>query len=244
MVWKVANYNALRRETQALRQRYDNLQKVVNQTNEQLASLQLLAKEVSMAYGIKQKVQGPSDIAGQGHLVPTFSETVAEYNYLKHTQSAKFGSSFARQWHTNVIPSLWPVDGRLMGSFGQRTDPFSGEGAYHTGVDIAAPTGTVVRATADGIVSHAGWSGAYGRLVVIDHGKRVETYYAHLSRMSVMEGQEVRRGEMIGAVGTSGRATGSHLHYEVRVGEAPVNPYRYHLAKAGITPSPRRDFAF
>ena len=245
MVWKVANYNNLRRETEALRQRYENLQKVVNQTNEQLASLQILAKEVTIAYGIKQKLEGPSDIAMEGRLVPTFTESVAEYNYLKQTSFANFGRNFARRWHTNVVPSIWPVDGRLMGSFGQRIDPFSGEGAYHTGVDISAPTGTPVRATADGIVTHAGWNGGYGRLVVVDHGGGVQTYYAHLSRVHVMDGQEVRLGEVVGGVGTSGRATGSHLHYEVRVGRAPVNPYRYHLAKAGVMQAAAKpDFAF
>jgi murein DD-endopeptidase MepM/ murein hydrolase activator NlpD len=99
--------------------------------------------------------------------------------------------------------------------------------------------------TADGIVTHAGWSGGYGRLVVVDHGSGVQTYYAHLSRIRVMDGQEVRLGELVGAAGTSGRATGSHLHYEVRVGRAPVNPYRYHLAKAGVIQAAAKpDFAF
>jgi murein DD-endopeptidase MepM/ murein hydrolase activator NlpD len=243
MAWKVANYNALRKETQALRVRYDNLQKVVNQTNEQLACLQLLASEVSIAYGIKQKMEGPPDISGEGRLVPTFSETLAEYNYLKRTSFNKFGR-YARRWHQNTIPSIWPVDGRLMGSFGQRIDPFSGEGAYHTGVDISAPAGTPVRATADGIVAHAGWLGGYGRLVVIDHGSGIHTYYAHLSRINVMDGQEVRRNETVGALGGTGRATAPHLHYEVRVAKTPVNPYRYHLSKAAVSHAPARDFVF
>jgi murein DD-endopeptidase MepM/ murein hydrolase activator NlpD len=243
MAWKVANYNALRTETESLRQRYENLQKVVTQTNEQLASLQLLAKEVTIAYGIKQKVEGPVDIAAEGRLVPTFKESLEEYNYLRRTSFSKFGS-YARRWHTNTTPSIWPVDGRLLGSYGQRMDPFSGEGALHTGVDISAPQGAVVRATADGIVVHAAWFGGYGRLVIIDHGKGVQTYYAHLSRLRVLDGQEVRRGEIVGHVGASGRVTGPHLHYEVRVGRAPVNPYRYHLAKAGVVQGPKTEFAF
>jgi murein DD-endopeptidase MepM/ murein hydrolase activator NlpD len=243
MAWKVSNYNALRRETEALRQRYDNLRKVVNQTNEQMASLQLLAKEVTIAYGIKQRVEGPPDISLEGRLAPTFSESIRDYNYLKRTSFTKFGS-YARRWHVNTVPSIWPLDGRLMGSFGQRMDPFSGEGALHSGVDISAPVGTPVRVTADGIVTHAGWSGGYGRLVVVDHGRGLQTYYAHLSRMTVLVGQEVRRGEMIGKVGASGRATGSHLHYEVRVGHAPVNPYRFHLAKSGVAATPKRDLLF
>ena len=114
-----------------------------------------------------------------------------------------------------------------MAGFGERTDPFSGEGAYHTGIDMSAPRGTAVSAAADGTVEQAGWSNGYGQLVVIDHGNGYETYYGHLSRVDVIEGQSVRQGEKVGAVGSSGRSTGPHLHYEVRVGGVPINPYRF-----------------
>ncbi len=243
MAWKVARYNSLQKEADGLRSRYQNLQKVVSQTNEQLATLQLFASEVSVAYGIKQKLEGPADISMEGRLIPTFSETLAEYNFLRSSNFSKFDRSITRRWHTNVQPSIWPVNGRLMGHFGQRTDPFSGEGAWHTGVDISAPTGTVVRATADGVVAFADRLSGYGRLVVIRHGNGFETYYAHLSRFSVIPGQEIRRGESVGQVGTSGRTTAPHLHYEVRVGHAAVNPYRF-LAKAPITPTAKRDLPF
>ncbi len=133
----------------------------------------------------------------------------------------------------NGTPSMWPVDGRLLSPFGARTDPFSGEGAFHTGVDISALIGTPVRAAADGIVTYAAMENGYGRIIKVDHGNGIETYYAHLSRFYVQEGQDVRRGEMIGAVGNSGRVTAPHLHYEVRLGHAPVNPYRY-LAKSTV----------
>jgi murein DD-endopeptidase MepM/ murein hydrolase activator NlpD len=242
MAWKVANYNALRREAEDLRGRYENLQRVVNQTNEQLASLELLASEVSMAYGIKRKLEGPGDITSEGKLAPTFSETLDEYNFLRTASLSSFDRSFARRWHANNRPSMWPLDGRLMSSFGQRTDPFSGEGAIHTGVDISAPIGTIARATADGVVVHAARSAGYGRLVIIDHGDGYESYYAHLSRFDVMPGQEIRRGEAVGAVGNSGRVTAPHLHYEVRVRRLPVNPYRF-LAKAPVTPA-KSEFPF
>ena len=241
MAWKVANYNALRNEVDAMRTRYQHLQKVVNQTNQQMASLQLFANEVSVAYGIKQKLEGPEGIAGEGRLVPTYRESVAEYTSLRNYHGV--GNNFARRWHTNVQPSIWPVEGRLMGGFGIRTDPFSGEGAMHTGVDISAPTGTAVRTTADGLVEFVGWSNGYGQLIVVDHGNGIETWYAHLSRCIVMEGQEVRRGDQIGAVGSTGRVTAPHLHYEVRLGGAPVNPYRY-LAKAGVVQLVKKDFPF
>jgi len=229
MAWKVANYNSLRQEADGLRMRYQNLHKVVKETNDQLASLELMANEVSVAYGIKHKLEGPSDITAEGKLVPTFSETVAEYNYLRSSNLSRFG--YARRWHLNTRPSIWPVDGLLMSSYGQRTDPFSGEGAYHTGVDIAASMGTPAQATADGIVVYADREGGYGRLVVVDHGNGYETYYAHLSKFDVVTGQEIRQGEPIGEVGASGRVTAPHLHYEVRVRKAPVNPYRFLVAK-------------
>jgi murein DD-endopeptidase MepM/ murein hydrolase activator NlpD len=241
MAWKVANYNALRNEVEALRTRYQRLQKVTNQTNQQMASLEMFANEVSIAYGIKQKLEGPAGIASEGRLLPTYSDSVAAYRVLRSYHGAE--NNFARRWHTNVQPSIWPVEGRLMGGFGERTDPFSGEGAMHTGVDISAPTGTPVCATADGIVTLAAWSNGYGQLVVVDHGGGFETYYAHLSRFAVVEGQEVRRGEQVGAVGSTGRVTAPHLHYEVRIGGAPVNPHTY-LARAGVVQMVKKDFPF
>jgi murein DD-endopeptidase MepM/ murein hydrolase activator NlpD len=241
MAWKVANYNALRNEVDALRTRYQRLQKVSNQTNQQMASLEMFANEVSIAYGIKQKLEGPAGISGEGRLLPTYSDSVAAYRVLRSYHSVQ--NSFARRWHTNVQPSIWPVEGRLMGGFGERTDPFSGEGAMHTGVDISAPTGTPVRTTADGIVTLAAWNSGYGQLVVVDHGGGLETYYAHLSRFTVVEGQEVRRGEQIGAVGSTGRVTAPHLHYEVRIGGAPVNPHQF-LARAGVVQMVKKDFPF
>jgi murein DD-endopeptidase MepM/ murein hydrolase activator NlpD len=241
MALKVADYNSLRHEAEELRARYQNLQKVVNQTNEQLASLELLANEVTVAYGIKQKLEGPPDITLEGKLVPTFSETVDEYNYLRSSNLSRF--DFARHWQVNTRPSIWPVDGVLMSSYGERTDPFSGEGAYHTGIDISAPFGTPAHVAADGVVVFADRSGGYGRLVIVDHGNGFETYYAHLSRFEVVPGQEIRQGELVGAVGASGRVTAPHLHYEVRLRKAPVNPYRY-LTPITTARRAKTDFSF
>jgi hypothetical protein len=227
MAWKVANYNALRSETENLRDRYQRLQTTVNQTNAQLASLQLLAQEVSLAYGLKQKIEGPADISSEARLVPTVSESIEEYNFLRSSKFSRLSNSFTQRLQANVLPAGWPVQGRLMGAFGTREDPFSGEGAYHTGVDISAPIGTRVQSSGDGRVQFAGFYYGYGRLVIINHGNNYETYYAHLSKITVTEGQEVRRGEYVGDVGMSGRSTGPHLHYEVRVCNSPVNPYRF-----------------
>jgi murein DD-endopeptidase MepM/ murein hydrolase activator NlpD len=227
MVWKVANYNDLRQEITTLRARYQKLQKDSIETNDQLAQLQLFASEVSMAYGLKQKLEGPQDISSEGRLVPTLQQTLKEYDLLRTANLTAYYHRYPRFWQLNVRPNIWPVDGRLQGYFGKRMDPFSGEGALHRGVDIGAPVGTPVHAAADGVVVYATTMNGYGRVVVIDHGNGLQTYYAHLSRFAVIPGQEIRQNEVIGSVGSSGRATGPHLHYEVRLHGVPQNPARY-----------------
>ncbi|MDP9040313.1 MAG: M23 family metallopeptidase [Acidobacteriota bacterium] len=126
-------------------------------------------------------------------------------------------------------PSLWPILGPIRSSFGQREDPISGngEGEFHTGIDISSPIGTPIRAAGGGVVKSAAMVNGYGREVVLDHGGNVETCYAHLSGFTVIAGQQVVRGQVIGYVGVSGRTTGAHLHYEVRIRNTPVNPHKY-----------------
>jgi murein DD-endopeptidase MepM/ murein hydrolase activator NlpD len=129
----------------------------------------------------------------------------------------------------SYVPTLWPIMGPITSSFGQREDPIlgNGEGEFHTGIDISAPNGIPIRATGDGTVKMAEMSSGYGREVVIDHGHGVETVYGHMSGFAVIAGQTVVRGQVIGYVGHSGRTTGSHLHYEVRIHNTPVNPHKY-----------------
>jgi murein DD-endopeptidase MepM/ murein hydrolase activator NlpD len=233
MSLKVANYNSLRQEVSTLRQRYEELQKVTNQKSEQLASLENFASEVSVAYGLRRRPGRSSDLVTDNSLTPSFPESLSDYNFLQTASFSTLYRNYPKQWQTHVRPSLWPVEGRIMSPFGIRTDPFSGEGAIHTGVDLSAPMGTPVRAVADGIIVNAGWSSGYGRLVIIDHGNGLETYYGHLSAFEVVPGQEVRRGDIIAKSGASGRATSPHLHYEVRIGGTPVNPYKF-LAKSAV----------
>jgi murein DD-endopeptidase MepM/ murein hydrolase activator NlpD len=242
MAWKVANYNALKQEADTLRLRYQTLLKSVNQTNDQLASMQLYAREVSLAYGLKEKIGGPADLSSEGRLMPSLAESFEDFDYLRHVRALGLPSRNSRRLLPIVArPSIWPVEGRLLGSFGHRTDPFSGEGAFHKGVDISAPSGTPVHSTADGTVIFAGWEGGFGHLVVVDHGNGIQTYYAHLSQVNVHVGQDLRRGDAVGAVGTTGRTTAPHLHYEVHQAGSPVNPYSYHLAKADVNqPAPQQ----
>ncbi|UZK70622.1 M23 family metallopeptidase [Sphingomonas sp. S1-29] len=127
-----------------------------------------------------------------------------------------------------AIPSLQPVENlTLTSSFGVRSDPFRGTAAMHAGLDIPGPIGTPVYATADGVVSRAQRAGAYGNLVEINHGKGIQTRYGHLSRVIVSGNTRVKRGQLVGLMGSTGRSTGSHLHYEVRIDGRPVNPMPY-----------------
>lgn len=244
MAWKVANYNSLRDEVSTLQKRYQDLQRSTEQTKDQLATLQMLASEVSMVYGIKERMDGPRSIAGEGKLMPTFQESIDQFDLLRTTRLYNPGTRRINQlWQQNVVPSIWPTNGRLLSSFGARTDPFTGGSAFHAGVDISCPTGTQIKVAADGIVRSAQWSGAYGKLVVISHGSGLETYYAHLSSFEVIPGQEVRRGQVIARSGSTGRSSAPHLHYEVRQGGAPVNPYKY-LAKSLVLGTVQKDLPF
>ena len=116
---------------------------------------------------------------------------------------------------------------RFTSQFGYRRDPKTGGRRMHAGVDFAGPVGTPLYATGDGVVIHAGWSSGYGRLVKIQHEFGIETRYAHMSRIRVQKGQRVSRGDRIGDMGASGRVTGPHLHYEVRIGGKAINPMTY-----------------
>jgi murein DD-endopeptidase MepM/ murein hydrolase activator NlpD len=126
-----------------------------------------------------------------------------------------------------------PLSGAQMtSSYGMRDHPILRQRRRHTGVDLAAPTGTPVYATADGIIGRADWFSSYGLYVSIDHGADLETRYAHLSRLAVGAGDQVRKGDLIGFVGSTGRSTGPHLHYEVRVDGVAVNPVPYMVESA------------
>jgi murein DD-endopeptidase MepM/ murein hydrolase activator NlpD len=235
MSWKVAHYNSLRQEVEALRTKYQELQRVTNQKNEQLATLENFAGEVSVAYGLKREPGTSSDAVNASNLRPSFHESLSQYNFLQSSTISAIYHEYPRQYQIHSRPSLWPVEGRLMSPFGGRTDPFSGEGAIHTGVDLEAAMGTPVRAAGDGIVVHADWESGYGRLIIIDHGNGVQTYYGHLSSYGVVPGEEVRRGDVIARSGASGRVTSPHLHYEVRLGGTPVNPYPYMMRSIALS---------
>jgi murein DD-endopeptidase MepM/ murein hydrolase activator NlpD len=123
-----------------------------------------------------------------------------------------------------ATPTIWPVVGWFSSGFGHRKDPVDGSPDFHPGLDIAAGKGTPVKATADGTVQSLGYSGNYGNSIVVDHGFGISERFGHLSGYAVQSGQKVRRGDVIGYVGSTGRVTGSHLHWEILLNGRPINP--------------------
>ena len=237
MLFKVASYNQLRTEEEALKHNYTNLEEVARERDIQVASLGSLASEVSSLYGLKSDPRMVTGASEQIH------DTEVNYSidqlYALRT-SALTGATMTglslgltrnattADWvRANSAPNLWPVEGPVTGSFGERIDPFNGEGAFHSGIDISAAVGQPIIAPADGVVIFADYLGGYGRAVMIVHGHGISTRYGHLASFAVSPGEQVHRGDVIGYVGLSGRSTGPHLHYEVRINNTPVNPYKY-----------------
>jgi murein DD-endopeptidase MepM/ murein hydrolase activator NlpD len=238
MLWKTARYNQLRAEKDDLKNRYTRLEQMAKERDIQMASLGSLASEVSSLYGLKPDpvllAAAFSDKFGDEQV----SSSLDRLHTLKTT--ALSGATTAglilgltrnvtpADWvRANSAPNLWPVEGPVTGSFGERIDPFNGEGAFHSGIDIGALYGQVIVAPAEGVVMFADFMGGYGRALILDHGHGMTTRYGHLKSFAVLPGQHVHRGDTIGYVGDSGRSTGPHLHYEVRINDVPVNPHKY-----------------
>ncbi len=254
MVLKTESFNQVRADRETLRQNYQRMAAIAHNRSVQVASLGALANEVSALYGLRQsKLQAaeeakpapvgkaasapvaatPSDDANPQQVANSIDmfyalRSEAMSGAVSRALESGLTSNFTGDWTELAdAPSMWPVEGRVASSFGERQDPINGEGAFHTGVDIDAPYGTPVRAAGDGEVTGAAMGAGYGREITLDHGHDVMTLYGHLSAVAVVPGQHVTRGQIIGYVGESGRATGPHLHYEVRLHDVPVNPYKY-----------------
>ncbi len=250
MLLKTESFNQLRQDKENLSKNYKQMAQIAHDRNVQVASLGALANEVTALYGLRQSKLATAP-ASAAVAMPTPAGTALTddpdqqqvklsvdqfYQLRSQAMSGRISRalesglspSFAGDWTELAdAPSLWPLEGRIGSSFGVRQDPINGEGAFHTGIDIDAPVGSPVRAAADGTVTEAAMANGYGRQVRINHGHDVVTVYAHLSAMAVVPGQHVIRGQVIGYVGLSGRVTGPNLHYEVRLHNVPVNPYKY-----------------
>jgi murein DD-endopeptidase MepM/ murein hydrolase activator NlpD len=257
MLLKTARFNQIRTERETIRHDYLALEQVAHEKDVQAASLGSLASEVSALYGLRQNRLAKTP-APQATQLATPADGISDEQYNQNLDqlvelrsSAMSGEirhgldfsgrfpGFSGIMTAAYAPSLWPVRGVVTSSFGSRLDPFNGEGAFHTGIDIATSKGDAVCAPADGTVLKAGMGTGYGREVVLDHGHGIETLYAHLSGFAVIAGQEIRRGDILGYVGSSGHSTGPHLHYEVRIHDTPVNPSKYlHAAERQVASSP------
>ena len=251
MLLKTASFNQVRSQREALRKDYAKLEVQAHQKDVQAASLGSLASEVSALYGFHARttkavatattpvLADSSPDSSAGFSQQAYASSLDEFAELRTAAlTGHLEPQFTYQPHpfaTNAdavlggaaVPSLWPVLGRVTSSFGERSDPFNGEGAFHAGIDIATSYGTPVHAPADGVIAKAGPASGYGREIIIDHGGGITTIYGHLSGFALIAGQIVKQGQTIGYIGSAGRSTGPHLHYEVRVENMPVNPHKY-----------------
>ena len=237
MLFKVSRYNQLRTEKEQLKDRYSRLEQVAKERDVQVASLGSIANEVSALYGLKsqptlvtasqEQIQDAEVTSSLDQLHALRSSALSGAATVGITLGLTRNATTADWFRANSAPNLWPVEGQVTGSFGERIDPFNGEGAFHSGVDISSSYGHQVIAPADGVVTFVDLLGGYGKAIMLDHGHGICTRYGHLSGFAATPGQHVHRGDVIGYVGASGRSTGPHLHYEVRINDTPVNPYKY-----------------
>lgn len=244
MAFKAADYDKLQAENTSLKVQKKNLEVAAVKLGEKLNNME------SMFADIQNLVENDS-LTKRGKLnTPAVGGSRVDYStaQLLGTANLKDGIDLLKDRTAEMesqltslqelaqkkasirrsTPTIWPVKGNLTSHFGSRTDPFNGESTeMHLGVDIAALFGTQVHAPADGRIIFAQRNAAYGNLVIIDHGNGLTTRMGHLSRFNVKVGQTVRKNEVVAYVGTSGRSTAPHLHYEVRLNDRPVNPKNY-----------------
>jgi murein DD-endopeptidase MepM/ murein hydrolase activator NlpD len=236
MLAKTLRFNELRDEKESLKKNYNTLEKVAQEKEIQVASLGSLASEVSALYGLRSEPMLIKD--GQdGFAAERYTASIDQFNALRSsamsgvaTMAVGFGTRNAtiNDWMKLAsAPSLWPLQGPIMSSFGERSDPFNGEGTFHRGVDISGGYGQAIISPADGVIVEAEVHNGYGKTIVINHGNGYNTLFGHMSGYAVAVGQHVQRGDVIGYVGLSGRSTGPHVHYEVHINDIPVNPHKY-----------------
>lgn len=231
---------ALREENEALRQSNREFESTARQLEDRLRNSEDRTRELAIIAGVEQMVS-PIDetpaasslgIGGWGSpedLLPDLPGMRLRAQRLGGVLDQVDYNFELRNEGLTSRPSVMPVKGVLTSGYGYRPDPISGSRAFHTGIDISAPPGNEVRATADGVVARVGSLGALGRAVVLSHGFGYSTRYGHLAEITVQPGDKVARGGLIGRVGRSGRATGYHVHYEVHVDGRSRNPLEFIL---------------
>lgn len=216
-------------ENERLRAENERQRQELNQLNNRVEAVEDTSRKLAEKSGVVH--EAPSTPGAGGPALPMDAQAleVLEAKMSRLEQNMRDYEALLRE--RGYTPSIWPVSGRLESGFGGRRNPFGGSSyEFHSGQDIDAPIGAPVVAGASGKVVFAGWQNGYGQLVVVDHGGGLTTRYGHLSHIDVVEGQVLSRAEFLGRVGSTGRSTGPHLHYEVRINDEPVNPLQYLLA--------------
>lgn len=209
----------LREENQKQRQQLNNL-------NHRVEAVEDASRKLAEMSGVNRDQPQPIMNGAGGPFLPLDEATAVEYKTNHLEQELRAYEVALRERAT--VPSIWPVQGTLDSSFGVRRNPFGGSSyESHEGQDIEALIGTPVVAAASGTVTIAGCQNGYGNVVYIDHGNGLSTRYGHLSHIDATVGQTIKQGELLGLVGSTGRSTGPHLHYEVRINNSPVNPRMY-----------------
>ena len=218
-------------ENQRLRAENDKQRRELNELNHRVEAVEDTSRKLAEKSGVVN--QEPVLPGTGGPALPLDANSLAALEGKMRTleQNMKAYENVLRE--RGYTPSIWPVVGNLESGFGGRRNPFGGSSyEFHSGQDIDAKTGDPVVAGASGTVTFVGWQNGYGQLVVIDHGGGLTTRYGHLSHIDVAQAQTVARGQFIGRVGSTGRSTGPHLHYEIRINDEPVNPLQYLLTSA------------
>jgi murein DD-endopeptidase MepM/ murein hydrolase activator NlpD len=191
-----------------------------------MEKLPAIVKSRAMGGGSARSVAGPAFSTAFGAPDNTLGVLRELLGVLESRLSLVRSGVQRRQALASATPSMWPVAGWLSSPFGARRDPFTGGADFHPGLDISADYGEPVHATADGVVASAAFSGNYGNLIVVEHGYGITTRYGHLSKFGTRTGQKVHRGDVLGYVGSTGRSTASHLHYEILVNGQLTNPLK------------------
>jgi len=216
-------------ENNRLREENERQRLELNELNNRVEAVEDTSRRLAEKSGVVQEeIRQPGT---GGPALPLDPDSIATLEQKTRRLELEFRAHEASLKLKGYVPSIWPVDGKLESGFGGRRNPFGGSGfEFHSGQDIEAPFGASIVAAATGTVAFVGWQNGYGQLVVIDHGGGLTTRYGHLSHIDVQQGQVVSRGEFIGKVGSTGRSTGPHLHYEIRINDEPVNPLQYLLS--------------
>lgn len=219
-------------ENQRLRAETDRQRQELNELNHRVEAVEDTSRKLAEKSGVVNNNDSNLHGAG-GPAMPLDAAGLAALENKMNRLEQDLQAHEVVLRERDFTPWTWPVEGKLESGFGGRRNPFGGSSyEFHDGQDIVVAWGTPVVAGAKGTVTFVGWQHGYGRLVIIDHGGGLTTRYGHLSESAVGLEQEVARGEFIGRVGSTGRSTGPHLHYEVRINDVPVDPLQYLMSTA------------